>query len=127
MIDYQKEDFTGNGQQYDLIIDTKTARWPFAYLRSLNPGGSYVTVGGLQMRHLLVIPIVQLPIRLITRKTFRLVGLKPNRDLPFLNERFESGELFPVIDGPYPLSAGREAFLHFGAAQHKGKVVFTID
>ena len=46
VIDYEREDFTKNGQRYDLILDTKTNRSPFTYARSLNPDGRYVTVGG---------------------------------------------------------------------------------
>ena len=126
VIDYEKEDFTRNGRRYDLIIDTKTSRWPFAYLRSLNRGGTYVTVGGVRMRHLIAIPFARYPIWLTAGKNVRLVALKANRDLPYLSDRFEAGELVPVIDGPYSLSEGREAFRHFGAAQHKGKVVFTV-
>jgi NADPH:quinone reductase-like Zn-dependent oxidoreductase len=53
--------------------------------------------------------------------------LKQNRDLPYLNERFEAGHLIPVIDGPYKLSEAREAFRHFGAGTHKGKVIITMD
>jgi hypothetical protein len=33
----------------------------------------------------------------------------------------------PVIDGPYKLGDAREALRHFGAGNHKGKVVITID
>ena len=39
----------------------------------------------------------------------------------------KSGKLAPVIDGPYRFSRAREAFRHFEAAKHKGKVVVTID
>ena len=53
--------------------------------------------------------------------------LRPNRDLPYLNEQFEAGHLVPVIDGPYTLSQGADAFRHFGSGNHKGKVVITMD
>ena len=43
-----------------------------------------------------------------TDKTVRLIGLQQNRDLPYLNERFEAGQLVPVIDGAYRLSEARE-------------------
>ena len=42
VIDYEKEDFTKNGQRYDLILDTKTNRSPLSYARSLSPNGMYV-------------------------------------------------------------------------------------
>ena len=40
LIDYQKEDFTRTGKTYDLILDTKTNRSPFAYLRALKMNGT---------------------------------------------------------------------------------------
>jgi hypothetical protein len=32
-------------------------------------------------------------------KHLRLVGLRPNKDLNYMNELFEAGKLQPVIDG----------------------------
>ena len=66
-------------------------------------------------------------IRPTTRKSLRVIFLKQNRDLAYLGERFEAGQLAPVIDGPYTLADAREAFRHFGAGNHKGKVVITVD
>ena len=126
LIDYRTEDFTRNGRRYDLIVDTKTNRWPWAYVDSLNPGGTYATVGGPEMKHLLSIVLVGAPIRLMTGKSVRLVALKPNRDLPYLNERFEAGQLMPVLDGPYPLSEGANAMRRFGSADHLGKIIITM-
>ena len=127
VIDYRAEDFTRNGRRYDLIVDTKTTHGPFAYTRALKPSGTYATVGGVDMRLLLSVPVTAWPIRMATGKRMRLIALKQNRDLPYLNERFEAGQLVPVIDGPYKLTEAREAFRHFGAGNHKGKVVITMD
>ena len=127
VIDYRKEDFTRNGQRYDLIVDTKTTHSPFVYARSLNPGGTYATVGGEKMRVLLQVALLGWAVRLARSRTVRLIALKQNRDLAYLSERFEAGELTPVIDGPYELADAPEAFRHFGAGNHKGKVVITID
>lgn len=126
VIDYEKEDFTASGRRYDLILDTKTNRSPFEYTRALNPRGTYATVGGAGPRLLQVVGLGWW-IRQITNKTVRLIALKQNKDLPYLNERFEAGQLVPVIDGPYELSEAREAFRHFGAADHKGKIVITME
>jgi len=126
VIDYRKEDFTKNGRRYDLILDTKTTLSPFAYAQSLQPNGTYATVGG-DLSRLLQFVIFGWWIQQTTNKTVRLIRLRQNQDLAYLNERFEAGQLAPVIDGPYRLSEGREALRHFGAADHKGKVVITMD
>lgn len=126
VIDYAKEDFTRNGQRYDLILDTKTSRSPFDYARSLNPNGTYATVGGNE-RRILQLFMLRWWIRQTANKILRVIILKQNRDLTYLNERFEAGQLTPIIDGPYKLSEAREAFRHFGAGNHKGKVVITMD
>ena len=127
VIDYEKEDFTRTGRRYDLVLDTKTNRPPAEYLRALTPHGTYATVGGESMPLLFKTLIFGWWTRRTSRKSLRLIGLKANRDLPYLNERFEAGHLVPVIDGPYPLSRGADALRHFGTGQHKGKIVITMD
>jgi NADPH:quinone reductase-like Zn-dependent oxidoreductase len=127
VIDYEQEDFTRTGRRYDLILDTKTNRSPFEYGRALTPKGTYATVGGDKLGQLLQVAVVGWWIRLTTGRTVRVIGLRQNRDLPYLNERFEAGQLVPVIDGPYKLEEAREAFRLFGAGKHKGKIVITMD
>ena len=46
VVDYTREDFTRNGQQYDLILDLIAHRSVFAYERALKPNGRYFAVGG---------------------------------------------------------------------------------
>jgi NADPH:quinone reductase-like Zn-dependent oxidoreductase len=120
LIDYREEDFTKNGRHYDLILDTKTSRSPFEYARSLNPHGTYATVGG-DLSRLFHCVIFSWWIRQTTNKTVRLILLKQNRDLWYLNECFEAGQLMPVIDGPYTLSEAREAFHHFATGITRGR------
>ena len=126
VIDYRTEDFTRNGERYDLIIDTRTTRTPAEYARSLNRGGTYATVGGSEMKALLRILFAGWRRKFVGDKRLRLIALKPNRDLPYLSEQFEAGHLVPVIDGPYTLNQGRDAFRHYGSGNHKGKVVITM-
>ena len=125
VIDYLEEDFTRNGRCYDLILDVKTNRSPFAYLRALNRNGTYVTVGGSIPR--LVQALVTDPFTSrLHQKHLRLVGLRPNKDLKYINELFEAGKLQPVIDGPYKLADLPEAFRLFGTGDHMGKIIVTI-
>jgi len=125
VIDYTKEDFTKNGKVYDLILDAKTNRSAFDYARSLNRNGVYVTVGG-SIGHLLQVLILAPLIRMIQSKHLRIVALKPNKDLAFMNDLFEKGKVRTVIDGPYRLDQLGEAFRHFAKADHLGKIVITI-
>jgi NADPH:quinone reductase-like Zn-dependent oxidoreductase len=125
VIDYTKEDFTGNGERYDLIVDTRTTRSPARYAAALAAGGTYATVGG-DLPRLLQVALAGIGMRLITSQRLRLITLRPNQDLSLLSERFEAGQLSPVIDGPYPLSEARDAFRRFGSGLHQGKIVITI-
>ena len=125
VIDYTREDFTKNGRCYDLILDVKTNRSMFDYARALCPKGVYVTVGGSMVR-LLQVLFLGPWISMISKKHIRLVALKPNKDLLYMNELFEAGKIKPVIDGPYRLDEVSKAFRIFGKGEHKGKVVITM-
>jgi len=125
VIDYTREDFTRNGQQYDLILDVKTHRPMLDYARALRPGGVYVTVGG-DMGRLFQALILSPWISFFSKKKIMIVALKPNKDLTYMNELFEAGKVRPVIDGPYSLEDVPEAFRLFAKGLHKGKVVFTV-
>ena len=125
VIDYRREDFTRNGKSYDLILDVKTNRSPFAYARALSPHGSYATVGGDIPRLLQTATLGPLISRLSSKRV-RVVGLKPNKDLPYINQLFEAGKLAPVIDKQYKLADIADAFRRFGAADHKGKIVINV-
>ena len=125
-IDYTQEDFTKNGQCYDLILDTKTNRSIFDYARALSPNGIYVTVGGSTAR-LFQALFLGPWISMFSKKNIRIVGLKPNKDLDYMNELFEAGKVKPVIDGPYKLSEIPEDIRHFGEGNNKGKVVITME
>ena len=125
IIDYRKEDFTKRGQRYDLILDTKTTRSTFAYARSLKSKGTYVTVGGHLIRLLQTLFLGPLISR-FGKKSIRIVALKANKDLGYINELFEAGKIKCMIDGPYKLSEVPYAVQYFGEGKHGGKVVITV-
>ena len=125
VIDYTKEDFTKNGMCYDLILDAKTNRSMFSYARALNRNGVYVTVGG-SIGRLFQALLLAPWIRMINKKHIRIVALKQNKDLDYMNELFEAGKIKVVIDGPYKLDEIQKAFRIFGKGEHKGKLVITM-
>ncbi len=122
VIDYNKEDFTKNGHQYDLIFDVKTTRSILDYKRALYPNGTYVTVGGKTSR------ILQLVLfrKLFGKHKMHMVAYKANKDLNYLIELYEVGKLKPVIDKCFPLEEAAAAFRYFGEGLFKGKIVITI-
>ena len=125
VIDYSKEDFTTTGKSYDVILDVKTNRSPFAYARALKPNGTYVTVGGSMLR------LVQCLVfgRWIARtrnRHIRILALKPNKGLDGMTVLLEAGNVVPSIGDIYPLSEVPRAIRLFGEAHHKGKIVITI-
>lgn len=124
VIDYATEDPTRTGRRYDFVLDVKTGRSILDWARGLKPGGVYATVGGATGR--LLQALLFWPGMAIRKKRFRLVVLKPNRDLAYVIQLFESGKLVPVIDGPYPFRQIPEAFRRFGEGDHKGKIVVTM-
>jgi len=126
VINYKQEDFTKNGHCYDLILDVKTNRSISDYVRALCPKGIYVTVGG-SMGRLLQALLLGPWISMIRKKNIRIVGLKQNKDLDYMNELFEAGKVKPVIDGLYRFDEVPKAIRHFGEGAHIGKVVITVE
>ncbi len=125
VIDFSVEDFTSGGERYDLILDVKTDRSPWAYAKALRPGGTYVTVGGSMLRLLQTLVLGPL-VRRLLEKQLRIVALKPNKDLGYLGELFLAGQLVPVIDGPFRLADAAGALRRFGTGDHLGKVVVSM-
>lgn len=125
VIDYRQEDFTRSGKSYDLILDVKTNRSVFDYLPALSLHGVYVTVGG-SLGRLLQAFLLKRWISSTRKKQIKIVVLKPNKDLAFMNELFEAGKLKAVIDGPYCFGEVSKAFRIFASAEHKGKLVISI-
>ena len=125
VIDFLEEDFTEGDSRYDLVLDVKTNRSPLVYLRALNPGGTYVTVGG-SIPRLLQTFVLGPIVSQVYGKHVRLVSLKANKDLDHMNDLFASGKLLPVIEGPYRLADLPEAFRLFGTGDHKGKIIVSL-
>jgi NADPH:quinone reductase-like Zn-dependent oxidoreductase len=91
----------------------------------LKPGGRYVTVGGYVHRILEVFLIGSL-INLVSKKTIKLLPLKPNKGLHHVNKLFEEGKIKCIIDGPYSLDELPQKLQYFGEGKHAGKVVISM-
>jgi NADPH:quinone reductase-like Zn-dependent oxidoreductase len=122
-IDYTKEDFTQNGQTYDVILDMVPGKSSFGrYKSSLKPNGLYLAgAGGLQA-------FAQMAWTALAGGKKVIAGMAPDRkeDLFFLKELLEAGKLKPVIDRRYPLEQTAEAHRYADTGHKKGSVVITV-
>jgi NADPH:quinone reductase-like Zn-dependent oxidoreductase len=125
VIDYAKEDFTQNGQRYDLILATRGYRSIFDYKRALSPGGIYIMVGG-SWAQIFQAQLIGPWISLTGSRKLGGLTVKPNQDLAFMKELIEAGKVKPVIDRCYPLAETAEAFRYYGEGHARGKVVITL-
>src|SRR5215211_1050046 len=105
VIDHTKEDFTKNGQTYDVILDTIN-KSPFSRsLRSLNEKGTYLNAnpglfGRIRMRW---IP------KSSSKKVITWTAGYTINNLLALKELVEAGTIKPIIDRRYPLEQTAEA------------------
>ncbi|MEW5870774.1 MAG: NAD(P)-dependent alcohol dehydrogenase [Chloroflexota bacterium] len=127
VIDYTKEDFTKNGQRYDLIYAANGYHPISAYKKSLTPTGVYVMAGGkpAQMFQAMLLG------PLMSEKTGRQLGgvsaKMDQGDLITLTGMLEAGKVVPYIDRRYPFSQTPEALRYLGEGHARGKVVITVD
>jgi len=129
VIDYTREDFTKNGQRYDLIYDAVGNRSVSDYKRALRPQGTCVIVGFTTLLRLFGHVVLGPLMSMTGSKKIGLMGLaKPNqKDLVVLKELVEAGKVVPVIDRRYPLSETAEAIRYLEEGHARGKVVITVE
>jgi NADPH:quinone reductase-like Zn-dependent oxidoreductase len=125
VIDYTREDFTKNGQSYDLIVATAGYRSIFDYKRALGPGGIYVATGGAMAQ--VFQGILLGPFLSSGGKKMGSMLVDPNRDLDFMRDLIESGRVKPVIDRCFPLVATAEAYRYYEEGHARGKIIITVE
>jgi NADPH:quinone reductase-like Zn-dependent oxidoreductase len=126
VIDYTKEDFAKNGQEYDLILDVIANRSVFAIKRALRPNGSYFAVGDAAAR-LFQILILGPWIRRTSGKKIRIMAVKPSlEDLVLVTELCKTRKIVLFIDKRYSLIEVPEALQYLSQGHVKGKCVINV-
>ncbi len=125
VIDYTQVDFARSGQRYDLILAANAHHSIFDYRRALSQDGIYIAAGGGVVRILQALFLG--PLLSLGRKKmgFFLANIN-QKDLVFLKDLLEAGEVAPVIDRRYPLSEAAEALRYLAEGHARGKVVLTV-
>ena len=123
VIDYTQEDFTTNGETYDVIFDVVGKSSFPRSLPSLKPDGRYLLANpGLSQ---------MVRGRWTSRRSSKQVIIgaasEKTEDLKFLKELIEVGKIKPVIDRRYPLEQIAEAPRYVDTGHKKGNVVITVE
>jgi NADPH:quinone reductase-like Zn-dependent oxidoreductase len=124
VLDRFREDFTKNGQTYDVIFDAVGKHSFRRGRRSLNPGGIYISVDVGFMYHL---PLLALVTRFVgSRRATLGIGRYRKEDLLLIKELVDTGKYRPVIDRRYALDEVVEATRYVESGQKTGNVVLRV-
>ena len=122
VIDYTREDFTQNGETYDLIFDI-LGRSSFSRCkRSLAPKG-ILLYASFKVKQLLQMMWTS---RSSGQKVICTLSSEKPGDLTFIKELIEAGKYKAVIDKRYPLARAAEAHRYAESGRKAGSVVIAL-
>ena len=127
VIDYTKEDFTKNGQRYDLILAANGYHPIAAYKRALTPKGVYVMAGGSMAQIFQALLMGRWMSENGGRKMGAVTARLNQQDFMILTALLEAGKVIPVIDRCYPLGEVPDAMRYLGEGHARGKIVITME
>jgi NADPH:quinone reductase-like Zn-dependent oxidoreductase len=122
VVDYTKEDFTRNGETYDVIIDV-VGKSPFSRsVRVLRPGGRYV-LGNPRFSGMVRGRWVSMT---SDKKVISEAASYKAEEYAILIELIEADKLKAIIDRSYPLEQTAEAHRYVEEGHKKGNVIITV-
>jgi NADPH:quinone reductase-like Zn-dependent oxidoreductase len=122
VIDYESEDFTKNGQTYDVVFDAVGKHSLLRSRHSLVPGGLYVATDRLYN-----FPLAFLTRWVGKRRVVFDVSGYDRESVLLLKELIEADRYRAVIDRTYPLEDVVEATRYVESWQKTGNVVLTLN
>ena len=124
VIDYTKEDFTKNGETYDLIFDV-LGKSSFSHCKkSLNKDGRYL-LASFKMNKLLQMLWTSI-VQSEGKRVICAIAPGSAADLVSVKELVEAGKIKSIIDKTYPMEQIAEAHRYVEEGHAKGKVVITM-
>lgn len=122
VIDYTKEEFSQNGETYDLIFDI-LGRSSFARCKgSLKPNGRYL-LASFKMK---AVGQMLWTSMIGSKKVICGMALEKREDLIFIKELIEAGKLKAIIDKRFPLAQTAEAHHYIEKGHKKGSIVLAV-
>jgi NADPH:quinone reductase-like Zn-dependent oxidoreductase len=123
VIDYTQEDFTTNGETYDVIFDVPGRSSFSRTISSLKENGRYL-LANPGLSHMLQGPWTSMR---SGKKVIFGAGSQKTEDIIFLRELIEAGQIKAVIDRRYWLEQIAEAHRYVDTGQKQGNVVITVE
>jgi NADPH2:quinone reductase len=123
VIDYTEDDFTKNGEKYDIIFDT-VGKSSFSQCKgSLNKYGKYVlTTGGLMQRFQMMWTAL-----IGGKKLMTGMSIEKTESLLFIKELIEAEKLELVIDKCYSLDQIAKAQGYVEKGHKMGNVIINVE
>ncbi|MEM7132995.1 MAG: NAD(P)-dependent alcohol dehydrogenase [Chloroflexota bacterium] len=126
LIDYTQEDFTRNGQKYDVIFDTVGKRSFSQCKESLTSHGLYLDSGNAATILSMLWTSLSGGKKAVLLASYVRSASAIKNDLLALKELIEAGKIQPVIDRHYPLEGTAEAHNYVETGRKRGNVVITV-
>jgi NADPH:quinone reductase-like Zn-dependent oxidoreductase len=126
VIDYRLEDFTRDGQRYDLVLAANAYRPLSDYRRVLKPDGAYIITGGGGVQIMQAMLLGGFVSMTSSRRMGNIVAVARKDDLVVLKELLETGKIKPVIDRTVALSEVPDAIRYLEEEHARGKVVVIV-
>jgi NADPH:quinone reductase-like Zn-dependent oxidoreductase len=126
VIDYRHEDFTRDGQRYDLVLAANAYRPLSDYRRVLKSDGAYVMTGGGGIQILEAMLLGAWVSVTSSRSMSNIMAVAKKSDLVVLRDLLEAGKIEPVIDRTVALSEVPDAIRHLEREHARGKVVVNV-
>jgi NADPH:quinone reductase-like Zn-dependent oxidoreductase len=122
VIDYTQEDFTQNGETYDLIFDI-LGKSSFSRCKSsLKPKGIHL-LASFKMKQLFQMLWTSMA---GGQKVICALSTEKTEDLIFIKELVEAGKLRAIVDRCYPFEQAAEAHRYVEQGHKQGNVVITV-
>jgi NADPH:quinone reductase-like Zn-dependent oxidoreductase len=129
VVDYNQEDFTDAGRQYDCILDNVENRKLSEIRRALKPTGTLICnsgtgASGLAFWVRLLKPLIVSPFT--KQRLCRYLSVPTRQDLEVLSEMVNTNKLKPILSEVHTLDSVTDALLALEAGRTVGKRVVRV-
>ena len=132
VIDYTREDFTQDGERYEVLIDIAGNRSLSECRRVLKPGAVFVMVGAAAVQHASVVKafshFIGSRLRSMrgSQKAVFFIAKLTQEDMEAVAKLMAAGKVTPVIDRRYALDQLADAFAYFNEGHSRGKIALEV-